>query len=165
MDASSTRLLGSMHAACALARPARTRGHFRAVGTLSPTVPLRSIGVGCRFDWVSEDAEEEADGLLDQDPMARGDLQPLIARMKQGKLRKGKEYKQFQMVKDEPPLYELTLDTTRPRLRLYFIEESHEDGVHAIGLLLAEKPTGTPDEQRNKQNSDAARAYARRRHV
>ncbi|WP_278234767.1 hypothetical protein [Isoptericola sp. AK164] len=129
---------------------------------MSPTRSLRSVGVGCVFGWVNDEAEAEAEALLELDPMARSELRPLIRRLEQGRLRRNKDYKQFQMVVDEPWLYELTLDTTRPRLRLYLVEESHDDGVHAVGLMLAVKPTGDRNAQRERQNRDAAAAYARR---
>lgn len=130
---------------------------------MSPSRRLRSIGTGCTFEWVSDEAAEEAEVLLDADPFARAELNPLIDRLKRGTLRVNKDYKQFKVVEDEPPLFELTIDSTRPRLRLYFIEFSQVDGVHAIGLMLARKPSGAPDEQRRQQNHDAAAAYARRR--
>jgi len=129
---------------------------------LSPTQALRSIGTGCTFDWVSDEAIGEANALLDPDPYARAQLAVLVDLLKRGVVRKGKDYRQMVIVEDEPPLYELRLRTTTPELRLYFIEESHHDGVHVIGLMLAPKPSGTPAEQRIAQNLDATNAYERR---
>ena len=130
---------------------------------MTPTRHLRSVGAGCSFRWVSSDARKEAAELLGRDPGAQAELTALLQRMLAGTLRRNRDYKQFQMIEGEPALFELTLDSAQPRLRLYFIEEGDEDGVRATGLALTEKPRGgTPREQRARQNEDAARAYGRR---
>lgn len=129
---------------------------------MSPTRALRSVGTGCTFTWVSKEAADEARVLLERDLYARAQLAALVERLERDTLRKGKDYRQIQSVDDDPPLYELKLDTTRPALRLYFIEESHGDEVKSSGLLLAPKPPGTPDEQRVAQNEDIVKANARR---
>ncbi|GAA2237046.1 hypothetical protein GCM10010413_42040 [Promicromonospora sukumoe] len=129
---------------------------------MSPTRPLRSIGTGCKFAWVHREAQEEARDLLASDRYSQVQVAVLVDRLERGALTKGTDYKQLVRVEDEPFLYELRVDQARPKLRLYFIEESHDDGVHATGLLLARKPRGSVDEQRRAQNQDIDRASTRR---
>jgi len=122
---------------------------------------LRLVGGGCRFEWLCPPVEAEAKAVLNLDPDARFELAPLIERLERGALRTSKDGHRFQMVENEPWLFELTLNTTKPRLRLYFVEQSKVDGARAIGLMLTPKPTGTVDEQRARQNLDARIAYRR----
>lgn len=129
---------------------------------MSPTRRLTSVGAGCTFDWVSDEVADEARAVLALDRLAVPDLNALIDLLRRGVLRSGRDYKQMQRVTDDPPVFELRVETTRPKLRLYFIEESHHDGVHALGLLLACKPLGTLDAVRIQQNEDVDRAKARR---
>ncbi|MFE9232011.1 hypothetical protein [Cellulosimicrobium funkei] len=129
---------------------------------MSPRAALRSLKGGAVFEWVSEEARLEADALLDADPLARSEFVPLLRRVGTGALR-SRDYGQMVMVAGEPYLFELRLRTTSPQLRLYFYEESRDDGLHVVGLMLAPKPSGSLAEQRERQNDDARRAYGRRR--
>jgi hypothetical protein len=122
---------------------------------------LRLVRGGCRFAWFDGAVDREALAVLALDPGARYELAPLIARLEQGTLSTTRDGRRIRRVEAEPWLFELTLNTTSPRLRLYFVEEGGPAGARALGLLLAPKPTGTVEEQRRRQNADIDRAYAR----
>lgn len=122
---------------------------------------LRVVCGGCQFAWLCPPVEAEAKAVLDLDTDARYELAPLIDRLERGTLRTSRDGHRFKMVEDEPWLFELTLNTTKPRLRLYFVEQGGVEGARATGLLLIPKPTGTVDQQRQRQNRDARVAYRR----
>lgn len=121
---------------------------------------LRSVGDGRNFDWISTGAAGEAQELLNRVPGSRAALRGLLRRAVVGALRSS-DTKRMKIVEGSPLLYEMRLDDVSPRLRLYYVELGDEDGLSLVGLMLAEKPSGTVVEQRAEQNRQALQAYRR----
>lgn len=120
---------------------------------------LRLVHGGCRFEWLNATVEREALSLLDvADTDARYELRALLDRLETGRLRPSLDYKH---ISRQSEIFELRLEASRPRLRLYFAERRSVDAVLAAGLLLAVKPSGDVSGQRRQQNTDIDVAAAR----
>lgn len=98
--------------------------------------------------------------LAKNDPDAMYDLDALIQRLEAGTLRANTDFKRMQTA---DLVLELRIESARPRLRLYFAEWSTDHGACALGLMLVEKPTGSVQEQRDRQNAQVVQARERLR--
>lgn len=126
---------------------------------MTPRPVLRVVAGGCQFQWVTAAARAEAIAQLAScDPEAVFELDALIGRLEAGGLRANTDFKRMQT---SPTVLELRLESTRPRLRLYFAEWSTDGGACAVGLLLARKPGGAVAEQRAAQNAQIEEARVR----
>lgn len=124
---------------------------------------LLSIPGGCTFVWVSPAADAEAVALVARFPTIDGaHLDAMVDMLVTGKLRPkiGRAKGDYDLMTLHP-IYELRIETTFPKLRLYFVERNGGHGLLAVGLLLATKPPGNADEQRRRQNEDIVEAWGR----
>lgn len=112
---------------------------------------------------MSTEAADEAAALVARFPTVDGGaLDAIVGALEAGRLREtiGRRKGDYDVMVTRP-VKELRIETTLPRLRLYFVERSGGLGVLAVGLLLATKPSGSAAEQHRRQDEDIVKAWER----